>query len=304
MMSQAYQMVNGGSSKRKDTFAPRLRIIVPRFDNTELIKGYNRTLIGGCINPTIQDMKECLSLCHDSSRCPAVLPKRERRDEMRFTEEKPEGGAKSYKGALAGHGESVKDKMKSDILRRSSRPMPPRDVRKRFGGVSRTIHHSIEECRMEQREQRTENTNEGSGKNSLPQQQSAKKVRKGLLFEENSMSMEDLVTRRNQVPAVESEKAAMAVPVTEIQEAEEGGGGEVQIDDVGSEQDGMMDDISGDFDIADLEDTLEEQDGEDQTLCIESIEIEALHLDQGEQSLGLGGEEIIPHEKTKAPDAW
>ncbi|CAH2060212.1 unnamed protein product [Thlaspi arvense] len=59
-MAQANQLVLGGSSKRKETLAPRLKIIVPYFDNTELIKGYNRTLIGRCMNPTVQEMKALL----------------------------------------------------------------------------------------------------------------------------------------------------------------------------------------------------------------------------------------------------
>ncbi|CAH2065430.1 unnamed protein product [Thlaspi arvense] len=65
-----------------------IKITVPRFDNTELIKGYNRTLIGRCMNLT-----------------------RERRHETQYFEDKQDGGAKSYKGALGGSGESTKDKL-------------------------------------------------------------------------------------------------------------------------------------------------------------------------------------------------
>lgn len=36
---------------------PGLRITVPRFDNSELIASYSKTLIGRCMNPQKQDMK-------------------------------------------------------------------------------------------------------------------------------------------------------------------------------------------------------------------------------------------------------
>ncbi|CAH2051698.1 unnamed protein product [Thlaspi arvense] len=189
-----------GTVKQVDLDGGRAQIIIDGFrpivfettvefhsgEETTVILRYER-LYGYC--------RECFSLCHESSRCPTLLPKRERRDEMRFTEEKPDGGAKSYKGALVGHGASVKEG--------------------------------------------TENTNVGSDKDSPPQQHSAMKVRKGLLFEENSMSMEDLVTRRNQVPAVGCEKEATTAPREETQAVEGGGGGEVQINDDDLEQDGL-----------------------------------------------------------------
>ncbi|CAH2065432.1 unnamed protein product, partial [Thlaspi arvense] len=132
-------------------------ITLPRFDNTELIKGYNRTLIGrigqaiGIVKQVDLDggrvqidndrfkaivfettvefhsgeettinlryerlhgyCRECMSLCHESSRCLSLLPKRERREETQYFEDKQDGGAKSYKGALGGSGESTKDKL-------------------------------------------------------------------------------------------------------------------------------------------------------------------------------------------------
>ncbi|CAH2079376.1 unnamed protein product [Thlaspi arvense] len=49
-----------GSNKGKATLLPRLKITVPRFDNTELINGYPRTLIGWCMNPLKQDMNALL----------------------------------------------------------------------------------------------------------------------------------------------------------------------------------------------------------------------------------------------------
>lgn len=41
-----------GESARK-----RLKISVPHFDNSALIKTYSKTLIGRCMNPPEQDMK-------------------------------------------------------------------------------------------------------------------------------------------------------------------------------------------------------------------------------------------------------
>ncbi|CAH2060970.1 unnamed protein product, partial [Thlaspi arvense] len=362
VMAQANQLVLGGSSKRKETLAPRLKITVPYFDNTELIKGCNCTLIVHCMNLTVQEMKallfmlpriwkveervagadlrmgrfqfdfvdeediqgvlqmgpigqaigtvkqvdldggrvqiaidgfkpiifettmefhsgeettvilryerlhvycrECRSLCHESSGCPTLLPKRERRDVMRYSEEKPEGGGNSYKGALRGTGERTKDitdqekpleessrgkgvltenreeqrlprsggvqqKVNGDSLRRFSRPLPPREDSKRFGGTSRNIHRSKEDHSSgltsikDKTEEGTENKHGGNDKDSPPQH-SAKKVRKGLMLEDNTMTMDDLNTRINQVVMEESEKAVMAEAEAGVQE-EEGG---------------------------------------------------------------------------------
>ncbi|CAA7025570.1 unnamed protein product [Microthlaspi erraticum] len=47
---------NGGNKKS----VPCLKITVPRFDNTALIRGYSRTLIGRCMNPAAQDVQALL----------------------------------------------------------------------------------------------------------------------------------------------------------------------------------------------------------------------------------------------------
>ncbi|CAA7057749.1 unnamed protein product [Microthlaspi erraticum] len=59
-MSQASRINGGGSNEGKEKLAPRLKITVPRFDNTELIRGYSRTLIGRCMNPMMQDVQSLL----------------------------------------------------------------------------------------------------------------------------------------------------------------------------------------------------------------------------------------------------
>uniref|UniRef100_A0A1J3E2N4 DUF4283 domain-containing protein n=1 Tax=Noccaea caerulescens TaxID=107243 RepID=A0A1J3E2N4_NOCCA len=59
-MSQANGLKSGGSDKGKEVLKPRLKITVPRFDNTELIRGYSNTLIGRCMNPQMQDMNTLL----------------------------------------------------------------------------------------------------------------------------------------------------------------------------------------------------------------------------------------------------
>ncbi|ESQ51095.1 hypothetical protein EUTSA_v10022993mg [Eutrema salsugineum] len=40
-----------------EQISKRLKISVPKFDNSNLIEGYSRTLIGRCMNPQAQDMK-------------------------------------------------------------------------------------------------------------------------------------------------------------------------------------------------------------------------------------------------------
>ncbi|CAH8379586.1 unnamed protein product [Eruca vesicaria subsp. sativa] len=41
---------------------PRLKISVPKFDNSDLIASYSKTLIGRCMNPLVQDVKTLLYL--------------------------------------------------------------------------------------------------------------------------------------------------------------------------------------------------------------------------------------------------
>ncbi|XP_056860349.1 uncharacterized protein LOC108839562 [Raphanus sativus] len=55
-MSQGQWVARSGG-KNVEVAKPKLRITVPRFDNTELIASYSRTLIGRCMNPHKQDMK-------------------------------------------------------------------------------------------------------------------------------------------------------------------------------------------------------------------------------------------------------
>lgn len=51
---------NSGVMKTGEGLRKRLKISVPHFDNSELIKTYARTLIGRCMNPPEQDMKALL----------------------------------------------------------------------------------------------------------------------------------------------------------------------------------------------------------------------------------------------------
>ncbi|OAP07534.1 hypothetical protein AXX17_AT2G06990 [Arabidopsis thaliana] len=55
-MSQS-GLVNQGSNVSNTM---KLKIKVPRFDNSSLIEGYSKTLIGRCMNPAMQDMKSLL----------------------------------------------------------------------------------------------------------------------------------------------------------------------------------------------------------------------------------------------------
>lgn len=50
-------MSNGGEVKDGENARKRLKISVPHFDNSALIKTYSKTLIGRCMNPPEQDMK-------------------------------------------------------------------------------------------------------------------------------------------------------------------------------------------------------------------------------------------------------
>lgn len=59
-MTQTSVLGSGCVNKGKETLKPRLKITVPQFDNSDLIKGYSRTLIGRCMNPKKQDIKSLL----------------------------------------------------------------------------------------------------------------------------------------------------------------------------------------------------------------------------------------------------
>ncbi|CAH2065518.1 unnamed protein product [Thlaspi arvense] len=155
----------------------------------------------------------------------------ERTDEIQYTEEKSDGGAKSYKGALWGSGERMKDI--------TDQEKPIEESSKGKGKVSET--------REEQRSSRSE----------------------GLQRRPNGD-----VLRRFSIPLPPREDRIG------IQAEERGGAEDDQIVDFESDPKALMVDISGDFDIADLEDVLEE-DGETQPAGIDSNTIETLNLDQG-----------------------
>ena len=54
-MTQGQWMAKSGG--KKEVAKAVLKITVPRFDNSELIASYGKTLIGRCMNPSKQDMK-------------------------------------------------------------------------------------------------------------------------------------------------------------------------------------------------------------------------------------------------------
>ncbi|XP_048600620.1 uncharacterized protein LOC106375074 [Brassica napus] len=60
-MSQGNWITKSGG-KKVEVAKHGLRITVPRFDNSELIASYSKTLIGRCMNPQKQDMKILLFL--------------------------------------------------------------------------------------------------------------------------------------------------------------------------------------------------------------------------------------------------
>ncbi|CAN7030263.1 unnamed protein product, partial [Brassica rapa subsp. trilocularis] len=55
-MSQSQWIVKSGG-KKGEVVKSGLRVTVPRFDNSELIASFSKTLIGRCMNPQKQDMK-------------------------------------------------------------------------------------------------------------------------------------------------------------------------------------------------------------------------------------------------------
>ncbi|CAA7044916.1 unnamed protein product [Microthlaspi erraticum] len=59
-MTQGKLVGNGASNQGDKKPVNRLKITVPRFDNTALIRGYSRTLIGRCMNPAAQDVNALL----------------------------------------------------------------------------------------------------------------------------------------------------------------------------------------------------------------------------------------------------
>ncbi|CAH2052594.1 unnamed protein product [Thlaspi arvense] len=116
----------GGSNKGKATLAPRLKITVPRFNNSELMRSYLRTLVGRCMNPMLQDINSLLFMLlriwkvedrvsgadlgmgrfqfdfDEENDIKAVLAM----EPYHFNEDKQDGGGVSYRGALNGTGTS------------------------------------------------------------------------------------------------------------------------------------------------------------------------------------------------------
>ncbi|EOA18149.1 hypothetical protein CARUB_v10006615mg [Capsella rubella] len=58
-MSQSSLVKNGASGKKVEMGQKR-KVKVPFFDNAALIAGYDKTVIGRCMNPRKQDMKSLL----------------------------------------------------------------------------------------------------------------------------------------------------------------------------------------------------------------------------------------------------
>lgn len=59
-MSQQSQWITKTGEKKVEAVRSGMRISIPRFDNSEIIARYARTLIGRCMNPPKQDMKVLL----------------------------------------------------------------------------------------------------------------------------------------------------------------------------------------------------------------------------------------------------
>lgn len=55
-MTQSQLLGKAGDLKIGEGDRKRLRISVPHFDNSEIIKNYSKTLIGRCMNPKEQNM--------------------------------------------------------------------------------------------------------------------------------------------------------------------------------------------------------------------------------------------------------
>ncbi|XP_013599415.1 PREDICTED: uncharacterized protein LOC106307096 [Brassica oleracea var. oleracea] len=57
VMSQSQLIGSSGDIKNGEGARKRLKILVPHFNNSDLIKGYSKTLIGRCMNPAEQNVK-------------------------------------------------------------------------------------------------------------------------------------------------------------------------------------------------------------------------------------------------------
>ncbi|KAL0853250.1 hypothetical protein Bca101_058402 [Brassica carinata] len=61
-MSQGQLVGKAGNKSGVENIINKLKISVPHFDNSALIKGFSRTLIGRCMNPSKQDVKLLLTM--------------------------------------------------------------------------------------------------------------------------------------------------------------------------------------------------------------------------------------------------
>ncbi|KAF8090543.1 hypothetical protein N665_0474s0022 [Sinapis alba] len=62
VMTQGQLVGTEGSKTGGEKVINKLKISVPHFDNSALIKGYSRTLIGRCMNPSKQDVKLLITM--------------------------------------------------------------------------------------------------------------------------------------------------------------------------------------------------------------------------------------------------
>ncbi|KAL0730094.1 hypothetical protein Bca4012_026187 [Brassica carinata] len=56
-MAQRQLLGSSGEKENGQGVRKRLKVLVPRFNNLDLIKGYSKTLIGRCMNPEEQNIK-------------------------------------------------------------------------------------------------------------------------------------------------------------------------------------------------------------------------------------------------------
>ncbi|CAH2078196.1 unnamed protein product [Thlaspi arvense] len=298
----------------KGTLTPRLKITLPSFDNSELIKGYQRPLIGRCMNPTAQEMNALLFMM------PRIWKVEDRvagadlgmeRFQFDFDEEediqakrKKTGVQRVIKELLGAREEA--EKFKQISIAHKGSYIKAKEDGKRFRGATRSIHRPTEDPKIgstrlrETREKKAENKTDGSDKDSPPQQ-SAKKVRKGLLFVKTATGGgDDLGIGCTQIIEEAIGETVVATEESDVRMEEQGGIEDELIVDYGSEQEGLMDDISGGFDLAELEKTVEEA-GESHRPSIDNIELGSLHIDQEEVQLGVEDMEKLPNELIKAP---
>ncbi|KAL0853736.1 hypothetical protein Bca101_058888 [Brassica carinata] len=92
LMAQSQLVGKNGDLKNGDGARKRLRISVPHFDNTEIIKNYSKTLVGRCMNPAEQNMA---ALCPLTRKSP-VVKQPHKTDDSRGHDAR----ARSYRGVV------------------------------------------------------------------------------------------------------------------------------------------------------------------------------------------------------------